>query len=136
VADSANSRCNFQEAAASGKSRPRVAGHERPVSGDPISFARLKRRTHPDKTSVGRIEKGFDFLGYHFSRGPIRLAHQSVQHFLARLHRLYEQQKKAPEGALILGKYVTRWLRWTRAGLWELDRGCLPSTPTRKPESS
>jgi hypothetical protein len=32
-------------------------------------------------------------------------------------HRLYEQQKRAPEGALILGKYVTRWLRWTGAGL-------------------
>ena len=100
------------------------------------AFARLKLSMHPDKTCMGRIEKGFDFLGYHFSRGPIRLAHQSVQHFVARLHRLYEQQKKAPEGALILGKYVTRWLRWTRAGLWELDRGCLPSTPTRKPESS
>jgi hypothetical protein len=100
------------------------------------AFARLKLSMHPDKTCMGRIEKGFDFLGYHFSRGPIRLAHQSVQHFVARLHRLYEQQKKAPEGALILGKYVTRWLRWTRAGLWELDRGCLPSTPTRKPECS
>ena len=85
---------------------------------------------------MGRIEKGFDFLGYHFFRDPIRLAHPSVQHFLARLHRLYEQQKKAPEGALILGKYVTRWLRWTRAGLWKLDRGCLPSTPTRQTESS
>jgi hypothetical protein len=52
------------------------------------------------------------------------------------LYRLYEQHKKAPEGALILGKYVTRWLRWTRAGLWELGRGCLPSTPTRQTESS
>jgi hypothetical protein len=52
------------------------------------------------------------------------------------LARLYEQQKRAPQGALILGKYVTRWLRWTRAGLWELDRGCLPLTPTRQTESS
>jgi hypothetical protein len=26
----------------------------------------LRLRTHPDKTFIGRIEKGFDFLGYHF----------------------------------------------------------------------
>ena len=23
---------------------------------------------HPDKRFIGRVEKGFDFLGYHFSR--------------------------------------------------------------------
>ncbi len=28
----------------------------------------LRREKHPDKTFIGRIEKGFDFLGYHF--GP------------------------------------------------------------------
>ena len=27
---------------------------------------------HPDKTFIGRIERGFDFLGYSFSRGPLR----------------------------------------------------------------
>jgi hypothetical protein len=31
------------------------------------AFARLKLSMHPDKTCIGRIEKGFDFLGYHFS---------------------------------------------------------------------
>ena len=67
------------------------------------AFARLKLSMHPDKTCMGRIEKGFDFLGYHFSRGPIRLAHQSVQHFVARLHRLYEQQKKAPDAGGLVG---------------------------------
>ncbi len=25
---------------------------------------------HPDKTFIGRIEKSFDFLGYHFGFGP------------------------------------------------------------------
>jgi RNA-directed DNA polymerase len=100
------------------------------------TFAHLKLRTHPDKTSIGRIEKGFDFLGYHFSCGPLRLAHQTIQHFAARLYRLYEQQKRAPEGALILGKYVTRWLRWTRAGLRELDRQLLLSPTAEQPEAS
>jgi RNA-directed DNA polymerase len=31
-------------------------------------FTRLKLRTRTDKTSIGRIEKGFDFLGYHLTR--------------------------------------------------------------------
>jgi hypothetical protein len=30
-------------------------------------------------------------------------------------------------GAVRLGDYVTRWMRWTRAGLRELDRGGLPA---------
>jgi hypothetical protein len=83
-------------------------------------FVRLKLHTHPDKTFIGRIERGFDFLGYHYSRKPLQLAASTVRHFVARLHRLYEQQKTAPEGAAVLGEYVTRWLRWTRAGLREL----------------
>lgn len=31
-------------------------------------LSELKLEKHPDKTFIGRIEKGFDFLGYHFSR--------------------------------------------------------------------
>ncbi len=30
--------------------------------------ASLRMEKHPDKTFIGRIERGFDFLGYHF--GP------------------------------------------------------------------
>ena len=90
-------------------------------------FARLKLSIHPDKTFIGRIEKGFDFLGYHFSRQPIRLASKTVRHFTARLYRLYEQQKTAPEGAVVLGRYVTRWLSWSRAGLPGIDKRGLPA---------
>jgi len=32
------------------------------------TFDELKLEKHPDKTSIGRIEKGFDFLGYHFNQ--------------------------------------------------------------------
>lgn len=80
------------------------------------TFSQLKLTQHPDKTFIGRIEKGFDFLGYHFSRQPLTLASKTVSRFLAQLHRLYEQQQTAPEGAALLGDYVTRWLRWTQAG--------------------
>jgi hypothetical protein len=38
------------------------------------TFAELKVSPHPDKTFIGRIERGFDFLGYYFCRGPLRLA--------------------------------------------------------------
>ncbi len=31
----------------------------------------LRLEKHPDKTFIGRIERGFDFLGYHF--GPAGL---------------------------------------------------------------
>ena len=79
-------------------------------------------KQHPDKTYIGWIEKGFNFLGYHFSRKPLSLAVKTVRNFEAHLHRLYEQRKTAPEGAVVLGDYVTRWPCWTQAGLGELGR--------------
>lgn len=80
-------------------------------------FELLKVTMRPGKTFIGRIQKGFDFLGYRFSHQPLRLATKTVQRFGARLHRLLEQQQTAPKGAAVLGDYVTRWLRWTQAGL-------------------
>ena len=84
-------------------------------------LASLDLNKHPDKTFIGRIERGFDFLGYHYSRRPLRLAAQPIEQFRTQLHRLYEQRKKAPEGAVSVVKYVTRWIRWTQAGLDGLD---------------
>jgi len=55
-------------------------------------FNALKVERHPDKTFIGRIEKGFDFLGYHFSRKQLRLADITVRKHVERLHRLYELQ--------------------------------------------
>jgi RNA-directed DNA polymerase len=37
----------------------------------------LRLQKHPDKTFIGRIEKGFDFLGYHFVDGVLRAAQAS-----------------------------------------------------------
>jgi RNA-directed DNA polymerase len=73
------------------------------------TFGELKVSQHPDKTFIGRIERGFDFLGYSFCRGPLRLAQRTLQNHATRLHRLYEQQKTEPEGAVRLNEYVTRW---------------------------
>ena len=30
-------------------------------------MSELRVRQHPDKTTIGRIVRGFDFMGYHFS---------------------------------------------------------------------
>jgi hypothetical protein len=46
-------------------------------------FNQLKVEQHPDKTFIGRIEKGFDFLGYHFSREPLRVANITVKNYPA-----------------------------------------------------
>ena len=47
---------------------------------------------HPDKTFIGRVERGFDFLGYHFSPAGLAVAEETVARFVARAIRLYEQE--------------------------------------------
>ena len=47
---------------------------------------------HPDKTFIGRIERGFDFLGYHFSRQGLAVAKQTMANFIEKASRLYEQE--------------------------------------------
>ncbi|WP_110338554.1 reverse transcriptase domain-containing protein [Nitrosomonas sp. Nm84] len=82
-------------------------------------FSQLKVEQHPDKTFIGRIEKGFDFLGYHFSREPLHVANITIKKHAERIIRLYEQQKTkkatSEEMALVLGLYVKRWRRWCGA---------------------
>ena len=39
---------------------------------------------HPDKTFVGRIERGFDFLGYHFIPAGLTVAKATIEKFLVR----------------------------------------------------
>jgi hypothetical protein len=33
---------------------------------------------HPDKTFIGRIERGFDFLGYHFTADSLTLSDNTL----------------------------------------------------------
>lgn len=74
------------------------------------TFNELKLKKHPDKTIMGRTEKGFDFLGYHFGSEGLSLAEKTIENFISRATRLYEQQKTAPGGNVVLGEYVKRWL--------------------------
>jgi len=56
-------------------------------------FEELKVVQHPDKTFIGKIERGFDFLGYYFSKEGLRLSSSAVSRHVAQCYRLYEQQK-------------------------------------------
>ncbi len=43
------------------------------------TFQALTLSQHPDKTFIGHMDRGFDFLGYRFSRDPLSLGGQNRQ---------------------------------------------------------
>ena len=47
---------------------------------------------HPDKTFIGRVEQGFDFVGYNFRPEGLSVAKKTIEGFVARCIRLYEQE--------------------------------------------
>jgi hypothetical protein len=81
------------------------------------TFSELRLEKHPDKTFIGRIEEGFDFLGYHFSPEGLSVAEKTIEKFLARAVRLYEQEQGEPFASPQLGLYVRRWMRWFYGGV-------------------
>jgi hypothetical protein len=82
------------------------------------TFNDLKLEKHPDKTLIGRTERGFDFLGYHFELQELSVADITIERFKERISRLYEQ------GADIsrIGQYVLKWVQWTHTGIHELHK--------------
>ena len=79
----------------------------------------LKVWQHPDKTFIGRAEKGFDFLGYHIQprnhSSPARLtvAKETKQQYVSRVTRLYEQGSISE----VIEGYVRRWVT-SGLGVW------------------
>jgi len=76
---------------------------------------------HPGKTTIGRIARGFDFLGYHFSPGRLTLARQTLLNFGCRLTRLYEQERRSPRCEASLRVYGRRFASWAGGGLGDAD---------------
>lgn len=70
------------------------------------TLAELRVKQHPDKTFIGRIRRGFDFLGYRISPEGLKVAAKTVLNFVAHIDRLYEQGADAVR----IGQYVRRWL--------------------------
>ena len=77
------------------------------------ALAELKVDKHPHKTTIGRVARGFDFLGYHFSSGGLGIAPRTMDRFKELMARLYEQGADETR----LGLYARRWWRWARAGV-------------------
>ncbi len=93
----------------------------------------LKLNKADDKTFIGKIERGFDFLGYHFSPDGLSLAEKTVHNFAERLHlRCYASRQKSglnggcrpivlddiPQDRYsFVSDYIRRWLTWVNSGL-------------------
>ncbi len=70
---------------------------------------------HPDKTFIGRIERGFDFLGYHFGPEGLSVAKTTIENFVVPAIRLYEREPGEACASVRHGSYVRRWVKWTTA---------------------
>jgi hypothetical protein len=81
------------------------------------TLADLHVEQHHDKTFIGRISRGFDFLGYAFKPTGLDAAPPTIERCATRVSSLYERGVDL----LHIGPYVRRRLRWARSGL--LDRG-------------
>lgn len=89
----------------------------------------LSLEKHPAKTFIGRIERGFDFLGYHFSPAGLAVAKKTIDNFIEKASRLYEQERSAVSAATALEMYVRRWVGWAKGGFKGLAyRGISPIT--------
>jgi hypothetical protein len=101
----------------------------------------LSLEKHPDKTFIGRIERGFDFLGYHFSPAGLTVAKQTMANFIEKASRLYEQRRRAVSAVSPLEMYVRRWLGWAKGGMRrrppnnckDKTKQRLAAVPLRKP---
>ena len=85
------------------------------------TLAELRVQQHPDKTFVGRVSRGFSFLGYEFNAsGLAGIASTTRERFVERVRQLYEQGA----GMNRIGQYVRRWCMWVRSGLGVLALQC------------
>jgi RNA-directed DNA polymerase len=80
-------------------------------------FNQLKIEQAPDKTFIGRIAKGFDFLGYQFGKEKLTVSTRTLQNHIRRLTQLYEQKKHQPNWQMLLDDYRPRWLTWVYSGI-------------------
>ncbi|MCP4191593.1 MAG: hypothetical protein GY768_13290 [Planctomycetaceae bacterium] len=79
------------------------------------TLAELQVKQHPDKTFVGKIERGFTFLGYQINAaGLIEVAPPTKKRLIERMARLDEQ-----DATDRIGQYVRRWWSWLISGFNE-----------------
>ena len=89
----------------------------RAIKATNMVMGELKVEKHPDKTFIGRVGRGFDFLGYRFAPGGLAVARVTVERFFERVSRLYEQNATASR----IEEYARRWLIWVRSGVQRVE---------------
>ena len=67
----------------------------------------LKLKMHPDKTYLGWIKKGFDFLGVHFDDIPT-ISKTSLDNHRTKIAQRYAQGASDA----CIGNYMARWTLW------------------------
>jgi RNA-directed DNA polymerase len=80
-------------------------------------FSQLKVAQAPDKTFIGRIQKGFDFLGYQFGEEKLTVSTRTLHNHIRRLTQLYEQKKHQPNWKMLLDDYRQYWVVWVYSGI-------------------
>jgi RNA-directed DNA polymerase len=80
-------------------------------------FEKRKLKQHPDKTDIGRIKNGFDFLGYQFGQEKITVSKRTLENHIRRLTQLYEQKKHQPNWKMLLEDYRQHWVTWVYSGI-------------------
>jgi RNA-directed DNA polymerase len=88
-------------------------------------FTAAGLQQHPEKTFIGRIARGFAWLGYQFdASGLASLATRALDNHQIKLRRLYEQARRLrwseEQTQQRVVEYLKRWQRWTTAGLGSL----------------
>ncbi|QKJ60698.1 reverse transcriptase domain-containing protein [Serratia fonticola] len=72
--------------------------------------------THPDKTQLGRIEQGFDWLGVWFTPEGTAIAPRALENYRIQRLRLYEQARRrglsTADCDARVQAYDVRWNRW------------------------
>lgn len=73
---------------------------------------------HPDKTQLGRIERGFDWLGVWYAPEGPRIAPRAIENHRERVARLYEQARyrklSKTETELRVREYEAWWRTWAK----------------------
>ncbi len=77
---------------------------------------RSDAREAPGQDLYRPHRKGFDSLGYHFGQEGLGVARKTLEKFVERAIRLYEQEPGEPCGSSRLVEYVQRWGRWVGGG--------------------
>ncbi len=74
----------------------------------------LRLRLHETKRRIGKVARGFSFLGYHFKPGQrLRPSRESHRRRSLKCRRLYERGASPQR----LWQYLSRWCRWHWGGL-------------------